>query len=111
MSGANQTSPSTVGAYTHNSLNFQVLIFLATVDSQGRERPKLMLYNQMIMCYVTFVKVLLAYWNKPKVGIKLHTLSNSILNATLVSFLFIAVVNPYFSFQFNFFDILVEYLA
>ena len=48
-------------------------------------------------------KVLLAYWNKPKVGIKLYKLSNSILNTALVSFLFTAVVNPYLSFKFKFF--------
>ena len=43
-------------------------------------------------------KVLLAYWNKPKVGIKLYKLSNSILNTALGdnSFLFSEYLFPYF---------------
>ena len=52
-------------------------------------------------------KVMLAYWNKRKAGIKLNKLSNKILITVLVSFLLVAVVNPYFPFQFNFFNILV----
>ena len=48
-------------------------------------------------------RVLLAYWNKPKVGIKLYKLSNSILNTALVSFLSVAVVDPYFPFNFKIF--------
>ena len=43
-------------------------------------------------------KVLLGYWNKPKVGIKLYKLSNSILNTALGnnSFLFSEYLFPYF---------------
>ena len=47
-------------------------------------------------CYMS--KILLGYWNKPKVGIKLYKLSNSILITALGdnSFLFSEYLFPYF---------------